>query len=90
MKTAKEVIETFWEIQDQGDYTQVVDLFADDAVLTDPFFGTFNGKSAIGEFMNKMNVEMRARKTQFIVREIDGGGDVAWAQWTAQTPGGDV
>ena len=90
MKTAKEVIETFWKIQDQGDYTQVVDLFADDAVLVDPFFGTFNGKSAIGEFMNQMNVEMRARKTQFIVREIDGGGDVAWAQWAAQTPGGDV
>ena len=48
MKDAKEIIETFWRIQDEGDYTKVVDLFADDAVLVDPFFGTFEGRSAIG------------------------------------------
>ena len=87
MNSAKEIIETFWRIQDEGDYTKVVDLFAEDAVLVDPFFGTFEGKTAIGEFMKKMNAEMGARQTSFVVREIDGGGDVAWAQWTAKTPG---
>ena len=44
MKGAKEIIETFWKIQDGGDYTKVVELFAEDAVLVDPFFGTFEGK----------------------------------------------
>ena len=44
MGRAKEVVEQFWEIQDEGDYTKVVDLFSDDAVLVDPFFGTFKGK----------------------------------------------
>jgi steroid delta-isomerase len=77
MNSAKEIIETFWRIQDEGDYTKVVDLFAEDAVLVDPFFGTFEGKTAIGEFMKKMNAEMGARQTSFVVREIDGGGDVA-------------
>jgi len=90
MNSAKEIIETFWRIQDEGDYTKVVDLFAEDAVLVDPFFGTFEGKAAIGEFMKKMNAEMCDRQTSFVVREIDGGGDVAWAQWTAKTPAGEI
>ena len=90
MNSAKEIIETFWRIQDEGDYTKVVDLFAEDAVLVDPFFGTFEGKAAIGGFMKKMNAEMGARQTSFVVREIDGGGDVAWAQWTAKTPAGEI
>ena len=90
MNSAKEIIETFWRIQDEGDYTKVVDLFAEDAVLVDPFFGTFEGKAAIGEFMKKMNAEMGARQTSFVVREIDGGGDVALAQWTAKTPAGEI
>ena len=90
MNSAKEIIETFWRIQDEGDYTKVVDLFAEDAVLVDPFFGTFEGKAAIGEFMKKMNAEMGARQTSFVVCEIDGGGDVAWAQWTAKTPAGEI
>ena len=47
-------------------------------------------KPEIGEFMKKMNKEMNSRETSFVVREIDGGGDVAWAQWTAKTPNGDV
>ena len=90
MNSAKEIIETFWRIQDEGDYTKVVDLFAEDAVLVDPFFGTFEGKAAIGEFMKKMNAERGARQSSFVVREIDGGGDVAWAQWTAKTPAGEI
>ena len=90
MKESKEIIETFWRIQDEGDYTKVVDLFADDAVLVDPFFGTFEGRSAIGEFMKKMNEEMGSRDTSFVVREIAGDGEVAWAQWTAKTPAGDI
>ena len=90
MNSAKEIIETFWRIQDEGDYTKVVSLFAEDAVLVDPFFGTFEGKAAIGKFMKKMNAEMGDRQTSFVVREIDGGGDVAWAQWTAKTPAGEI
>ena len=90
MESAKEIIEKFWEIQDEGDYTKVVELFAEDAVLVDPFFGIFEGKTAIGEFMKKMNKEMASRETSFIAREIDGGGEVAWAQWIAKTPNGDV
>ena len=90
MGRAKEVIEQFWTIQDEGDYTKVVDLFSDDAVLVDPFFGTFNGKPAIAEFMKKMNEETAASGTSFFVREIAGDDEVAWAQWTAKMPSGEI
>ena len=78
-RTAKQTIEQFWRIQDEGD-----------AILVDPFFGTFNGKEAIAGFMAKMNEEMKTRETEFLVREIAGAGDTAWAQWVAKTPAGDI
>jgi ketosteroid isomerase-like protein len=53
MNNAKEVIEKFWEIQDEGDYTKVIELFSEDAVFEDPIYGTFNGKEEILEFMKK-------------------------------------
>ena len=40
--------------------------------------------------MKKMNKEMRSRDMTFIARDIDGGGNVAWAQWLAKTPIGDI
>ena len=90
MENAKEVIKRFWEIQDEGDYTKLVDLFSEDAVFEDPIYGRFDGKIEILEFMKKMNEEMRSRGMTFIARDIDGGGNVAWAQWVAKTPSGDI
>lgn len=89
-KTATEIVQRFWALQDAGDYTKVVPLFADDAVLEDPFYGRFEGKAAIAGFMAKMVEVMGARKTRFSVEEVAGGGEVAWARWTAHTPNGDV
>ncbi len=87
---AKQVIERFWQIQDAGDYTALVPLFAEDAVLEDPFFGRFEGREAIAGFMAKMVEVMGERQTRFTVKEIAGGGEVAWARWVAHTPDGDV
>lgn len=90
MRSAQETIELFWRTQDAGDYTALVALFAEDAMLVDPFYGTFNGRTAIGEFMALMNKEMGGQKTSFTLVEAGGGGDVAWAQWIAHTPRGDI
>ena len=89
MGEAKEVVERFWEIQDDGDYTKVVNLFSENAILVDPLYGTFEGKQKIAEFMEKMNKETAASGTSFIAREIAGDNEVAWAQWTAKTPTGE-
>lgn len=87
---ARATIENFWKVQDGGDYTRLPDLFSDDAVLVDPFFGTFTGKEAIRGFMAKMVEEMGGRKTHFRVLDIAGDGEVAWAQWVAVTPRGEI
>ncbi len=90
MDNAKQIIERFWDLQNSGDYTKVVPLFAEDAILVDPFFGEFKGREAIAGFMAKMVAEMGERKTHFTVREISGDEHTAWAQWVAHTPAGDV
>jgi len=87
---ACEAIENFWRVQDGGDYTRLPDLFADDATLVDPIFGTFQGIEAIRGFMAKMVREVGDLKMQFRVLEVAGAGEVAWAQWIAVTPSGEI
>jgi limonene-1,2-epoxide hydrolase len=84
------VVREFWRIQDEGDYTRLVPLFSEDAVLEDPVYGTMRGREAIAAFMTRMVSEMRARKTRFRALEIAAAGDVAWAQWVAETPAGEI
>lgn len=89
-RSARETIEEFWRVQDAGDYTALVALFAEDALLVDPVYGTFKGREAIAGFMAKMNAVMQERDIDFVAEEIDGGGEVAWAQWVARTPDGNI
>lgn len=89
-RSAEETIREFWEIQNAGDYTRVVPLFAEDAVLEDPFYGTFEGREAIAGFMAQMVEVMGESGTRFVVEEIAGDGEVAWAQWIAKTSEGDL
>ena len=86
---AAQTIQRFWKVQDEGDYTQLVDLFAEDAVLEDPIFGTFHGREAIAGFMSKMNQEMGGRGIHFTLVELAGDDHTAWAQWVAHTPEGE-
>ena len=88
-QSALETIQLFWTTQNDRDYTRLVELFSNDAVLEDPFYGRFEGKAAIAAFMSKMNEEMGKQAIHFSVVEIAGGGDTAWAQWIAHTPQGD-
>ena len=89
MSDAYDTLRRFWEIQDAGDYSLLAPLFSDDAVLEDPVYGTFTGGEAIATFMTKMNTEMAKLGASFELVELAGGGDVAWAQWSATTSKGD-
>ncbi len=86
---AHDTIAEFWRIQDEGDYARTADLFADDAVLVDPIFGTFEGRDAILAFMTRMNAEMAARGASFALVELAGDDETAWAQWRATTDDGE-
>lgn len=85
---AQRVIEEFWRIQDSGDYTRLVDLFAEDALLEDPVYGTYRGKPAIHEFMGKMVSVMGERQIHFTIDEICGDDHAAWSRWTMHSPAG--
>ena len=82
-RSAQETIELFWKTQDDRDYTRLVELFAEDAVVVDPIYGTFEGRDAIAAFMAKMNEEMGGQNIEFDLIECSGGGETAWAQWVA-------
>jgi steroid Delta-isomerase len=85
---AYDTIKRFWEIQDGGDYSLLSDLFADDAVLEDPIYGTFRGAEAITGFMTMMNAEMAKAGASFRLVELAGDDHTAWAQWEATTAKG--
>jgi steroid Delta-isomerase len=91
---AYDTLKRFWAIQDEGDYSKLSDLFADDAELVDPVYGTFTGGVAIAGFMTMMNVEMAKAGASFRLVELAGatdadGNGTAWAQWIASTNNGD-
>jgi len=85
---AQDVIEQFWRIQDDGDYTKLAPLFAEDAVVEDPVWGTYEGRVAILSFMTTMVKEMNERKIHFTVDEICGDDHAVWARWTMHSPEG--
>lgn len=85
---AQRVIEEFWRIQDEGDYTKLAPLFAEDALLEDPIWGRYEGREAILGFMTKMVAEMAHRKVHFTVDEICGDDHAVWARWTMHSPEG--
>ena len=86
---AEDTIRRFWQIQDEGDYSALSVLFADEAVLEDPVFGTFEGGEAIAGFMTKMNTEMAKVGATFRLVELAGDDHTAWAQWEVTTNTGD-
>lgn len=85
---AQRVIEQFWAIQNEGDYTKLAPLFAEDALLEDPIWGRYEGREAILDFMTTMVTEMRERKIHFTVDEICGDDSAVWARWTMHSPEG--
>ena len=85
---AQRVIEQFWQIQDSGDYTRLVDLFAEDALVEDPVWGNYRGRDAIMKFMTTMVKEMGERKIHFTIDEIFGDDHAVWSRWTMHSPAG--
>ena len=79
---AYDVIKQFWSNQDSGDYTLTAHMFSEDAVFDDPIFGTFNGRSEISQFLEKMNTVVASINGKFRLEELAGDDHTAWAQWS--------
>lgn len=90
MMQAKDVIEKFWEIQNKNDYSQLIPLFAEDAVFEDPAIGRVEGKEAITALLHHLTKELADKKMHFEVLEIAGDESVAWSRWLWKRPDGDI
>ena len=86
---AVDVIRSFGAVESDQRYTRLVELFADDAVYYDPFFGPQRGKAAIAEFMGHMEAMMPSRGVRFDEWEVEADRTVGWARWTMWVPGSD-
>lgn len=89
-RPALDLVRRFWDVQDSGDYDQLVPLFADDAVFTDLIYGEFHGNEAIAGYLAKMKAEMPAMGVHFELVDCAGDQTVAWSQWTCHFPNGVV
>jgi steroid Delta-isomerase len=85
---AENTIRRFWDMQDEGDYTKLVDLFHEDALIEDPIYGPMEGREAILAFMTKMVAVMAERGIHFEAIEIVGDDHAAWARWAMVAPEG--
>jgi steroid Delta-isomerase len=86
---AFDVIKQFGAVEDDQRYTRLVELFTDDAIYYDPFFGPQRGKPAIADFMAEMERVVPASGARFDAWEIEADTNVAWARWTMWARGSD-
>lgn len=87
---AYDTVAEFWRLQDSGDYSETVAIFADDAEFHDPVFGSMSGREAIASFMQKMTNVMHERQITFELLELAGDDETAWARWVAHSKAGDI
>lgn len=86
---AVDVISQFGAVEDDQRYTRLVELFADDAVYYDPFFGPQRGRDRIRSFMEHMEEVVPGSGARFESWESAGDTDCGWARWLMVAPGAD-
>ena len=85
-----EIIKRFWELQNDRQYTKLLDLFSDDVVFCDPIFGTMTGIAAVAEFMELMERVVPASGARFDLVDCAEGTTTAWSRWVMHTPDGTL
>lgn len=88
--SAAELVRTFWSLQTSARYSELADLFAQDAVFTDQIYGRFEGHAAVSAYLHRMESEMPDGGITFSLVDCAGDETVAWSQWMCHMPGGDV
>jgi ketosteroid isomerase-like protein len=86
---AVEVISQFGAVEDDQRYTRLVELFTDDAVYYDPFFGAQRGRAAIHAFMEHMEKVVPGSGARFDAWETEGDTNCGWARWLMVAPNAD-
>lgn len=87
---AVEVVRRFWEIQNAARYTELGELFTEDAVFTDIVYGRFEGRDAVVAYLSRMESEMPEQGARFELIDAAGDETVAWSQWWCHLPAGKL
>lgn len=82
--TAVDTLRRFGAVEDDQKYTRLVELFADDAVYYDPFFGPQRGRDAISEFMRHMETVVPGSGATFRDWHVEADRVVGWATWVME------
>lgn len=83
---AVEIISQFGAVEDDQRYTRLIELFADDAVYYDPFFGAQRGREAIRAFMEHMEEVVPRSGVRFDAWETEADTNCGWARWLMVAP----
>ena len=78
--SAFDIISQFGAVEDDQRYTRLVELFTDDAIYHDPFFGAQRGKEAIRAFMAHMEMIVPGSGARFDSWETQADTNCGWAR----------
>lgn len=84
---AVDTLRRFGAVEDDQKYTRLVELFAEDAVYYDPFFGPQRGREAIRTFMGHMEEMVPASGATFLEWNVEADRVAGWATWIMQVRG---
>ncbi|MEM1228955.1 MAG: nuclear transport factor 2 family protein [Pseudomonadota bacterium] len=87
---SRQLVEKFWSIQNDRDYTKLTELFAEDAVFEDCVTGRFEGKAAIATMMAEVTKKLSNSEQYFEVVEMAATDEVGWARWVWKGPGKEL
>jgi steroid delta-isomerase len=87
---AVDVVRRFWQIQNDARYTELGELFTEDAVFTDIVYGRFEGRDAVVAYLSRMETEMPEQGARFELIDAAGDETVAWSQWWCHLPTGKL
>ncbi len=87
---AREQVEYFWQLSQQGQFKKTAQLFANDAVLHDALYpSSFHGIDAIETHMSNMEKAFPVGKLRFILEDIMASAEykvcVRWRVETVRT-----
>ena len=84
---ARQHVEHFWRLTQEGQFSKTVPLFASDAVLNDALYPSpFSGITAIETHMLNMEKVFPVGKLQFILEDLSASADYkASARWRVET-----
>jgi steroid delta-isomerase len=85
----EKLLKEYWAcIEQQQNYSEIQRFFAQDALLVDPIYGSFEGALSIGEFLQRVTIDMQDQNVTFTLVEYAAQGDVGWSRWSFHLPDG--